>query len=326
MNDRFVGVALAISTAALCACDQERPSTSRAARTSTHAATPTSPAVTTTNKHQVAISRSEYGDAWPFTVESGTLTGTRTGQSTSSGTVLAEVTFTSGGKTYAVNGIAKATGRYAPLDDIWAADPSVPKELTLKKNFGPIIDRGLTLAEGIDQPFTAPKPPSQPIATTSDGIRCDQFELRAEFEPNGTDTLRRLRVSIETDLPDNTNLMVSVRRTFRKSASGDEYSIDYLDEKSTVAAWRESKVIELDQSKWQAKLDERRSTLQRLGESFNILDLNRSVTVSFVVPVNQSDKRFGLRNANLSGAAVETSSGLRVVRRESNLEWPVTAR
>lgn len=90
---------------------------------------------------EVTITRAEYGDAWPFTVESGVLRATQTGR-TSRGTLLAEVTFTTGGRTYSVNGIAKGRHRYEEIDAIWAADPRVDG---LKKNIGPIIDRGLKL-------------------------------------------------------------------------------------------------------------------------------------------------------------------------------------
>ena len=207
----------------------------------------------------MTITRGEYGDAWPFTVDSGVLSGKPTGQRLSDGFDVGEVTFTTGGKTYYVNGMAKGNQRYAELDDIWATDSSVPKELALKKYIGPIIDRGLKLARGIDEPFVAPKPVAPPVALTSGPVKCDRFDMVAAFEGTATDSSRRVRVSIKTDLPDSTDLMVSIGRSFLNSADNEEYSIDYLEEKSTVADWRAGKVIELDQTKWQAKLDEEAS-------------------------------------------------------------------
>lgn len=317
---------MVISIGLVCGCAEKRPSAPAATHVSSPTPTPVAAAPPVAGKHQVTITRAEYGDAWPFTVESGTLTGSLTGRSTSGGTELTEVTFTSGGMTYYVNGIAKTTRRYAALEDIWASDTSVPKDWALKKNIGPIIERGLKLAKGTDEPFVAPKPTLQPAVASSDVIRCDQFEVLTECEPNGTDTIRRTRVSIKTDLPDSTNLMVSIGRTFRNSADNEEYSVDYLEEKSTVADWRAGKILELDQTKWQAQLDEKRSTFRKLGEKLEVVDLSSAVIVSFVVPVNQSDKRFGLRNVNHVGLAVVNSSELRIVRRESKLEWPVTGR
>lgn len=290
------------------------------------AAAPAAPTPSVVERHQVTITRAEYGEAWPFTVESGVLKGNPTGRKLSDGTELAEVTFATGGKTYYVNGIAKGTRRYAELDDIWAADSSAPKELALRKNIGPIIDRGLKLARGVDEPFVAPKPAPPPVAVVAGPIRCDQFDIAAVFQSSAPGNTRRVKVSIKTDLPDNTNLMVSIGRSFRNAVDNEEHSIDYLEEKSTVAQWRAGRVVELDQTKWQAKLDDKRATLKIFGEKLSVTGLDTAVAIGFVVPINQSDKRFGVRNANLTGAVVEDSNGLRVVRREAKLEWPVAAR
>lgn len=88
-------------------------------------------------RHAVKISRQEYGDRWPFTVEEGILDW----EATPTGTA---VTFTANGVTYAVNGTAMTAGKYADIEPIWAADP---KGLWPKKDIGPIIDRGLELAK-----------------------------------------------------------------------------------------------------------------------------------------------------------------------------------
>lgn len=275
------------------------------------------------NRHEVRITQGEYGDAWPFTVDSGVLAGNPTDLRLSNGTALAEVTFTAEGKTYYVNGTAKGTGRYAELDDIWARDASAPKELGLKKNMGPIIERGLKLARGINEPFVAPKAPP-PLADASGPVRCEQFEVSATFEPNVTETVRRVKISVKTDLPNTTHLMVSIERSFVNAVDNKERTILYMEEKSTVAEWRADRVVDLDQTKWQAKLEEARATLRKFGQKLALTRLDEFVTVSFVVPVNQPDERFGLRNANLIGAMVQDSNGVRVVRRDAKLKWPVT--
>ena len=50
--------------------------------------------------------------------------------------------FTTKGSSYAVNGVAKATNKYRPIEEVWAENPSLPGT---KKNIGPIINRGLKL-------------------------------------------------------------------------------------------------------------------------------------------------------------------------------------
>jgi hypothetical protein len=83
------------------------------------------------------ISKSDFGDDWPFTVEEGLL-------SCKGGDGFGAVIFSSNGITYAVNGIAKGRKIYNNIEAIWADNPAVPG---LKKNIGIIIDRGLKLCK-----------------------------------------------------------------------------------------------------------------------------------------------------------------------------------
>jgi len=76
------------------------------------------------------VSRSDFGKDWPLTVQSGTLNCEGAGA----------VTFTTNGTTYAVNGLANGMDQWPDIDAIWADAPH-----GLKKNIGPLIDRGLKL-------------------------------------------------------------------------------------------------------------------------------------------------------------------------------------
>src|SRR4051812_13896288 len=80
-----------------------------------------------TTRNEVTITHAEYGDSWPFTVESGVLKGKPTGNTLSDGSNLAEVTFTAKDKTYYINGVAEGSHRYADLQEIWAEDSSAPR-------------------------------------------------------------------------------------------------------------------------------------------------------------------------------------------------------
>jgi hypothetical protein len=77
------------------------------------------------------VTRAQFGDEWPFTVDGGVLRRYPIGG----------VTFKANGTEYAVNGLAKGQG-FKDVKEIWADDP----ETGLRKNIGPIIDRGLELA------------------------------------------------------------------------------------------------------------------------------------------------------------------------------------
>ena len=85
------------------------------------------------NQRSVKVTQAEFGDAWPFTVAEGTVRCVG----------ASSVVFDTGGRTYAVNGTAKAQTEFPDFDSIWAADPKgIPGT---KKSIGPIITKGLSL-------------------------------------------------------------------------------------------------------------------------------------------------------------------------------------
>lgn len=79
------------------------------------------------------VRAADYGDAWPFAVESGTVRCVKPRN---------EIIFSSEGKVYAVNGTAKSNKDYADITPIWKDDP---KNEGLKINLTPILDLGLSL-------------------------------------------------------------------------------------------------------------------------------------------------------------------------------------
>jgi hypothetical protein len=83
------------------------------------------------------ITKQELGADWAFTVDEGIL-------ACDGKNGVGAVTFTANSKTYAVNGSAKQTNKYEPIDSIWAEDPSIKG---VKKNIGTIIQRGLKLCK-----------------------------------------------------------------------------------------------------------------------------------------------------------------------------------
>jgi len=93
------------------------------------------------SKPGTEITEKEYGEKWPFTVASGRLE--CKGQA---------VIFHTGGKSYAVNGVAKQKA-YTAIDPIWKEDPRMKKmfgdqvDFIPKVSIGPIIDAGLLLCK-----------------------------------------------------------------------------------------------------------------------------------------------------------------------------------
>lgn len=91
------------------------------------------------NSRGIEVTRSEYGDNWPFTVESGTL----------HCTAYSKVLIRADGVDYAVNGLVAGDPRFRNVRPIWAIwrDNPNPDAEGPKVNIGPITQRGLSLCE-----------------------------------------------------------------------------------------------------------------------------------------------------------------------------------
>lgn len=80
------------------------------------------------------VTRAEFGDRWPLTVDDGTLS-----------CQFNAVIFTREGVTYAVNGVAqqmRADRKWHDITEIWADNPDTPG---LKKSLDPLLARGQQL-------------------------------------------------------------------------------------------------------------------------------------------------------------------------------------
>lgn len=138
-------------------------------------------------------------------------------------------------------------------------------------------------------------------------IVVDTFEVLHEWEGD------TLLLSLRTDLPETTALMVTVGRRYWREGSSDAYGHSYRSEKTTVGAWEGGPHrVPIDDEVWQDSLRAHQRLMARFQEPYEVRRILDSVHVGFTVPVNQDDPRFGSRNENLVGEAVRTE-GLRVV-------------
>ena len=162
---------------------------------------------------------------------------------------------------------------------------------------------------------------SQSSASRSGGgVVADQFEIRQSLSGDA------LMLSVETDLPDETEVVVSVARGYRQSGDTTAYSHAYFEESGTVGEWRTTRRVVLDEHRWRNGLTEKQRLLARAGYPFSLGEIDNSVEVSFVVPVNQDDPRFGSRNEHLTGRAVVVGIlGSPIIKRNAWLARPATA-
>jgi hypothetical protein len=282
---------------------------------------PTSPRGRAANQalstNQVLITREEYGKAWPFTVDEGILIG-------DSSRGLPAVSFAVGSTTYGINGVASSDPSNAEVEAIWAKNPDISGA---RINIGPIIDRGLSLAKGFDEPYVPPIPPPQPANINAPPLRCDSFQVNARFVGDESMDSRQVQVSVNTDLPDETEVMVRIDRSWVNTVEGETYAEDYFSEKSTIGQWRNPRTVDLHYSQFVAGLDRAKQIHASIGEPISVGSIDDAIEVSFIVPVGQSDARFAPQNRNLEGSAVKVSYGvMRNVEGKVRLRWPISGR
>ena len=163
-------------------------------------------------------------------------------------------------------------------------------------------------------------PGASAAGSARQGVVSDRFEL--VWELDGQDLL----LAVDTDLPDEAELSVSVRRTYFEVGNEVAYSRDYFSELEPVARWRQPRRIILDADAWKADLSAHQGRMASFGAdmAFDVDRIEDDVNIRAVLHLNQDDPRFGGRgNPNLSGNAVTVQASRRLIEAEASFTFPL---
>ncbi|MCI0400940.1 MAG: hypothetical protein L0Z68_06530 [Gammaproteobacteria bacterium] len=154
-----------------------------------------------------------------------------------------------------------------------------------------------------------------------ENIVCNRFELKPVLVGN------TLVMSIETDLPNHTDIDIQVSRAYQRNyPTGEPESAvaDYYRERSIVGQWRTARRISINTVKWQddVKKQQRKDEQAGLGR-FKIEKVSAQIELAVTVSIDQSDPRFGERNMNLMGKAVSKTTSGRLVRANVQFDYPM---
>ncbi len=154
------------------------------------------------------------------------------------------------------------------------------------------------------------------------GVVADLFELRWELEGNQT-----LVLALETDLPEDAEVLVSVTRTYQAVGDPETYGQEYSSERGTVRHWQQPRRIALDAERWKGDLREHQDMLASISRdaAIEIERVSDSVVVRAVLHANQQGPRFGGRgNPLLSGKAVTSRSAtFNIIEHEDVFHLPL---
>ena len=102
-----------------------------------------------------------------------------------------------------------------------------------------------------------------------------------------------------------------------------EYSIEYFSERSTVGKWKQVQYISINSDYWKKKLKAKQIELAPLGLGFEVGSIYKKIGARMIVPIDQTNTKFGKRNENLIGKMVVTETGIRVIDGEVELNYPL---
>lgn len=176
-----------------------------------------------------------------------------------------------------------------------------------------------TRSSNLDVVQFRPQPLTSPSANRDRKIVCNRFVLKT------TENGSTVNLVLETDLPGDAIVMVSVSRSYWEKGSPEEYRVEYLSERSTVGNWITAHKISIADELWNSKLLAKQKEMASLGLGFDVASISDEIKIRMVVPINQPDPRFGRRNEHLVGTAVRTT-GLRIVQDETVILRPLQTR
>jgi hypothetical protein len=144
----------------------------------------------------------------------------------------------------------------------------------------------------------SPRPEEGEFRIVDGQVVTDVFEVTAVPADGGT-----LRIGLDTDLGNSTQLMVSVSRAYFETGDESEHVIDYFSEPGTVGEWRDARTILISDEDWGRRLGDQQSNMAGIGLGFTVERIAGEVEVRFEVPIGQ-DPPFEEENSNLTGSAV----------------------
>ena len=147
-------------------------------------------------------------------------------------------------------------------------------------------------------------------SSTTSKLFCDKFNINTVLKG------KELEFWLDTDLPDNTMVMVSVSRRYWIKANSGTYSGAYYGKSTFVQDLRRPVRVIIDDNEWRRQIEKKHTQIEPGGEPVQVSKISDEVELKFIVPINQDNPAFGPRNANLEGTMVTAEQGFKIIRKE----------
>jgi hypothetical protein len=148
-------------------------------------------------------------------------------------------------------------------------------------------------------------------------VVCNEFNLIAEG------TGKQISFQLETDLPSDTTVMVRVSRLYWREGLGEAYYESYFEKRTSVRELKKPIRVLIDDTIWKNEIEKKQKLSSLIGEPLRVKKISDDILINLVVPINQSNPKFGKGNINLEGPFV-SKEGLRIIRAERIFNIPLS--
>lgn len=174
-----------------------------------------------------------------------------------------------------------------------------------------------------EEPTTNHKPSyasaytKQATTKTLPDVVCTHFDVTATM--SGNDAI----ISVNTDLPDETKVSISVYRGYTKEDLPETFVNRHFYKSVLVGDTDQPIIAGLDADKWNASLNERLVNHAKLGISTaSVKSISDNINVSATIAINQPNSIYMAKNKNLKGCGVKTGYN-RTISRDIVLKAPL---
>jgi len=141
-------------------------------------------------------------------------------------------------------------------------------------------------------------------------VFCNRFNVNTVLKG------KELEFWLDTDLPDNTIVMVSVSRRYWIKGSSGTYSGSYYGKSIFVYELRKPVTVIIDDNEWRRHIEKKHKQIEPSEEPLRVSKISDEVELKLIVAINQDNPAFGPRNVNLEGTMVTAEQGFRIIRKE----------
>jgi hypothetical protein len=141
-------------------------------------------------------------------------------------------------------------------------------------------------------------------------VFCSRFKVNTVLKG------KELEFWLDTDLPYDTIVMVSVSRLYWIKDNPGTYSGSYHGKRSSVLELRKPVSVIIDDNEWRRQIETKHKLIDPTNEPLQVSKISDNIELNLTVPINQDNPAFGRRNVNLEGTMVIANEGFRIIREE----------